>query len=225
MEIQINMMEITTNKTIDKATLQIVKESFEEQKNIHVLLIYEWKNNIYGVYVSNLYDALSFIQAPLTNMSTDIDGHNIFMIELGLLLLLIYQNGSMQMFNMLHSGSDMVLIDDSEDFRNLLQISYDNPPLQLSSFQLINWIDRLNSGDLNMSTIDLIDMVDNFMQVESLDVDISDKSSESLMKNNLNLVKQELKNKKFKKITEAVVNRIDKLFVKIQLDLYMTDDI
>lgn len=219
------MMEITTNKAIDKATLQIVKESFEEQKNIHVLLIYEWKNNIYGVYVSNLYDALSFIQAPLTNMSTDIDGHNIFMIELGLLLLLIYQNGSMQMFNMLHSGSDMVLVDDSEDFKNLLQISYDNPPLQLSSFQLINWIDRLNSGDLNMSTIDLIDMVDNFMQVEPLDVDISDKSSESLMKNNLNLVKQELKNKKFKKITEAVVNRIDKLFVKIQLDLYMTDDI
>lgn len=219
------MMEITTNKTIDKATLQIVKESFEEQKNIHVLLIYEWKNNIYGVYVSNLYDALSFIQAPLTNMSTDIDGHNIFMIELGLLLLLIYQNGSMQMFNMLHSGSNMVLVDDSEDFKNLLQISYDNPPLQLSSFQLINWIDRLNSGDLNMSTIDLIDMVDNFMQVEPLDIDISDKSSESLMKNNLNLVKQELKNKKFKKITEAVVNRIDKLFVKIQLDLYMTDDI
>ena len=105
-----------------------------------------------------------------------------------------------------------------------MQISYDNPPLQLSSFHLINWIDELNNGNLNMSTIDLIEMVENFMLIEPLDVDVSDKSSEALMKNNLNLVKQELKSKNFKKITEATINAIDKLFIKLQLDLYMTDN-
>ena len=114
--------------------------------------------------------------------------------------------------------------DTSDDFAELMQISYDNPPLQLSSFHLINWIDELNNGNLNMSTIDLIEMVENFMLIEPLDVDVSDKSSESLMKNNLNLVKQELKSKNFKKITEATINAIDKLFIKLQLDLYITDD-
>lgn len=217
-------MEITTNKPVDKTTLEIVKESFEEQKNVYVLSLYEWNNDIYGVYINNLHDSLSFIQAPLTNMTTDIDGHNIFMIELGLLLILIYQNGSVQMFNLLHGGSNMKLMNSSDTFQNLMQISYDNPPLQLSSFQLINWIDKLDSDDLNMSTIDLIEMVENFIQIEPLDIDVSDKSSESLMKNNLNLVKQELKNRTFKKITEATINKIDKLFIQLQLDLYMTDE-
>ena len=217
-------MEITTNKPVDRTTLQVVKESFEEQKNIHVLSIYEWNNDIYGIYINNPIDSLSFTAAPLTNMHTDIDGHNIFMIELGLLLILIYQNGSVQMFNLLHGKSNIKINDASDDFEKLMQLSYDNPPLQLSSFQLINWIDELNNGNLNMSTIDLIEMVENFIEIEPLDVDVSDKSSESLMKNNLNLVKQELKGKSFKKITEATISKIDKLFVKLQLDLYMTDD-
>ena len=75
-----------------------------------------------------------------------------------------------------------------------------------------------------MSTIDLIEMVENFMLIEPLDVDVSDKSSEALMKNNLNLVKQELKSKNFKKITEATISKMDKLFIKLQIDLYITDD-
>ena len=218
------MMEITTNKPVDKTTLQIVKESFEEQKNVQVLSIYNWGNDIYGVYINTPYESLSFVQRPLTNMTTDIDGHNIFMMELGLLLLIIYQNGSVQMFNFLHGGGSMKIIDASDTFEELMQLSYDNPPLQLSSFQLINWIDELNNNNLKMSTIDLIEMVENFMEIEPLDVDVSDKSSESLMKNNLNLVKQELKTRNFKKITEATISKIDKLFVKLQLDLYMTDD-
>ena len=44
------------------------------------------------------------------------------------------------------------------------------------------------------------------------------------MKNNLNLVKQELKSKNFKKITEATISKMDKLFIKLQIDLYMTDN-
>ncbi len=217
-----NTMAITTNKKVDETTLRIVKESFEEQKNVYVLSIYEKDNDIYGIYINNLYDSLSFIQAPLTNMHTDIDGHNIFMMELGLLLTLIYQNGSVQMFNILaHPPS----IDCSNDlFLDLLSLCVNNPPLNLSSFHLIKWIDKLNSGDLNMSTIDLIDMVEEFDKVDPLDVDVSDKSNESLMKNNLNLVRQELMEKKYDKITEATINKIDKMFIQLQLDLYTTDD-
>ena len=62
------------------------------------------------------------------------------------------------------------------------------------------------------------------MEVEPLDIDVSDKSSEVMMKNNLNLIKQELKSRKFKKVTEAIINKIDLLFVNLHMDLYMTDD-
>lgn len=217
-------MEITTNKPVDKTTLQIVKESFEEQKNVRVLSIYEWNNDIYGIYINTPYESLSFVQKPLSNMTTDIDGHNIFMMELGLLLILIYQNGSVQMFNFLHGNSNIKIIDTSDIFHSLIELSYDNPPLQLSSFQLINWIDNLDDDNLNISIFDLIEMVENFITIEPLDVDVSDKSSESVMKNNLNLVKQELKSKNFKKITEATISKIDKLFVELQLDLYITDN-
>lgn len=215
-------MEITPNKPIDKTTLRIVKESFEEQKNIKILSLYDDNENIYGVYIIHPYESLSFIQAPLLNMTTDIDGHGILMFELGALLHFIYQNGSMQMFNVLTRPS---AIDCSNDcFHDLLDICIDNPPLLLSSFHLIEWIDKMNNGDLHMSIDDLMVMVENFIQVEPLDIDVSDKSCECIMKNNLNLVKQELKNRTYKKITEATINRIDKLFIKLQLDLYMTDD-
>ena len=217
--------EIITNKPIDKTTLRIVKESFEEQKNVYVPLVYVKDNDIYGIYINNPYDSLSFIKAPLTNMHTDIDGHNIFMFELGFILHLIYQNGSTQMYNILTNIENNFLHEPfNQTFWSLIDIIDDNPPLQLSSFHLINWIDNLNNDDFNISIIDLIEMVENFILIEPLDIDVTDKSSEALMKNNLNLVKQELKGKKFKKITEATINTIDKLFIKLQLDLYMTDD-
>ena len=220
-----HMMEITTNKDINNETLQIIKESFEEQKDIRVIHIYVDKGTVYGIYINNPYASLSFIHEPLTNMSTDIDGHNIFMFELGLLLHLIYRNGSTQMFNILHScGDNGSWSLSNNNVSELLQLSYDNPPLQLSSFHLIKWIDRLNDGDLNMSIIDLIGMVENFMIIHPLDVDVSNKNSEALMKNNLNMVRQELKGQSFKKITEATLNKIDKLFIQLQIDLYITDN-
>lgn len=216
---------ITTNKPINELMLQIVKDGFEEQKGISVLRVYSYDDNIYGIYVNDIHESLSFSQVPLMNMSTDIDGHNIFMMELGLLLRLIYSNGSVQMFNILHEVGDVSLPNILNDnFTKLFDLSCNNPPLQLSSFQLIKWIDDFNDGNLNISLDDLMDMVEHFMVIEPLDIDISDRSSEVVMKNTLNMVKQELKSRRFKKVTEATISKIDKLFVELQLDLYMTDE-
>ena len=60
MVLQMDAMEITTNKPLNLTTLQIVKEGFEEQKNVHVVSIYEWDNDIYGIYINNPIDSLSF---------------------------------------------------------------------------------------------------------------------------------------------------------------------
>lgn len=202
---------------IDKKIFNIVKEGFEEQKGIKVLSIYEWNNDIYGVYINNPIDSLSFIKAPLYNMHTDIEGHNIFMMELGELLYFSYDKASIQMYNWLINSSE-IKSDSEEIFNELINICKSNPPLQLSSFHLIKWIDSLNDGDINYSANDLIDMVEHFMTIEPLDIDVSDKSSEVIIKNNLNKVKQLLMEKKYDKIDELTIHQIDKLYVKLQME-------
>ncbi len=204
------------SKEIDKQMLEIVKEGFEEQKHIDVVSIYAWNDDIYGVYINRPTDSLSFIKAPLYNMHTDIEGHNIFMMELGELLYYIYDKASIQMYNWLINPSALPC-QFSSCFDDLLSICIANPPLQLSSFQLIKWIDRLNDGDINYSANDLIDMVEQFMTIEPLDIDVSDKSNEVVMKNNLNKVKQLLMEKKYDKIDELTIYEIDKLYVKLQM--------
>lgn len=209
------------SKEIDKQMLEIVKEGFEEQKHIDVVSIYAWNDDIYGVYINRPTDSLSFIKAPLYNMHTDIEGHNIFMMELGELLYYIYDKASIQMYNWLINPSALPC-QFSSCFDDLLSICIANPPLQLSSFQLIKWIDRLNDGDINYSANDLIDMVEQFMTIEPLDIDVSDKSNEVVMKNNLNKVKQLLMEKKYDKIDELTIYEIDKLYVKLQMQsIYM----
>jgi len=204
------------SKQIDKQMLEIVKEGFEEQKHIDIVSIYAWNDDIYGVYINRPTDSLSFIKAPLYNMHTDIEGHNIFMMELGELLYYIYDKASIQMYNWLINPSALPC-QFSSCFDDLLSICIANPPLQLSSFQLIKWIDRLNDGDINYSANDLIDMVEQFMTIEPLDIDVSDKSNEVVMKNNLNKVKQLLMEKKYDKIDELTIYEIDKLYVKLQM--------
>lgn len=217
-----NTMEITPNKKVDINTLNIVRESFEEQKDIKVLSLYAKDNDIYGVYIAPLNQLLSFIEQPLYSMSTDIDGHNIFMMELGSLLHLIYHNGSIQMYQWLMHKSDINI--NYYHFDQLLEYCEANPPYDLAKFHLIKWIDRLNDGDLDMSTFDLVDMVKIFMENEPLDIDFGDNDSEIVLKNKLNEVSQELKSKKYDKISERTMRLIDKEFIYLQIDLYITDD-
>lgn len=217
-----NTMEITPKKMIDKNTLNIVRESFEEQKDIKVLSLYAKDNDIYGVYTYPLPQLLSFIEQPLYTMHTDIDGHNIFMVELGTLLHLAYHNGSIQMYDWIVHKSDIDI--NYSHFDQLLEYCNDNPPYELVKFNLTKWIDELNDGNLNMSTFDLVDMVKIFMENESLDIDFNDNDSEVTLRNKLNKVSQELKSKKYDKISERTMRLIDKEFIYLQIDLYITDD-
>lgn len=214
-----SIMEITPNKKVDKTTLQIVKESFEEQKNIRILSIFEKDNDIYGTYVVPISQSLSFVEQPLCNMSTDIDGHNIFMMEIGTLLHLSYRNGSMQMYQWLCHPSNIIIV--NQYFDKLIEKCEACPPYNLASFHLINWIDKLNNNDLNMSVTDLVDMVKIFIESEPLDIDFDESDNEAYLKNQLNVVKQMLQSKNYKKITEAEIYEIDRRFIDLQINLLM----
>ena len=216
------MMEITTNKPINNTTLEIVKNGFEEQKGVYIVSIYKQEDDIYGIYINDPYDSLSFISAPLYNMKTDIDGHNIFMMELGFMLQLIYNNGSLQMFNLLNTPS---AIDCSNNcFLDLLNVCSNNPPLNLASFHLIEWIDKMNDGDSVMDIQDLVYMGEQFNIVADTKIRFDEAENEAYYRNQLNEMRQVLKQENYKKVTEAIINEIDRLFIKMQLDLYMTDD-
>lgn len=210
------------NKPITTQTLNIVKDGFEEEKNVKVLSIYEEDDAIYGVYITPITEALSFLKNPLYNMSTDIDGHDIYMLELGTLLIASYKHGSMKMYNILTHESDLNI--ENELFDNLVNNCIDNPPLVSSIFHIINHIKKMNEGTLHIPISDLVELVQDFMVVAPLDIDVSDKSSETVMKNNLNMVKQILMQKTYPKVSEKKLNDIDNLFIYLQLDLYITDD-
>ena len=208
------MMEITTNKPLNLHTLQIIKDGFEEQKNVIVLSLYAENNDVYGIYLNPLSQLLSFIEQPLYSMSTDIDGHNIFMMELGSLLHLVYHNASIQMYQWLCHPSDIII--HNEDFDTLIEYCEEHPPYQLASFHLINWVEELNNDNLNMSTFDLVDMFKIFMKNEPLDIDFDASTDEIYLKNQLNQASQILKTKKYKKISEAEMHQIDRTFINLQ---------
>lgn len=211
-------MEITTNKPLNLHTLQIIKDGFEEQKNVIVLSLYAENNDVYGIYLNPLSQLLSFIEQPLYSMSTDIDGHNIFMMELGSLLHLAYHNASIQMYQWLCHPSDIIIR--NEDFDTLIEYCEEYQPYQLASFHLINWVEELNNGNLNMSTFDLVDMFKIFMKNEPLDVDFNTSQEEVYLKNQLNQASQLLKTKKYKKITEAEMHKIDNSFITLQINSF-----
>lgn len=214
MVLMVNIMEITTNKPLNKNTLNIIKNGFEEQKKVTVLSLYEDNNDVYGIYINPLSQLLSFVEQPLYSMSTDIDGHNIFMMELGSLLHLIYHNASMQMYQWLCHPSDLIIPND--DFDKLVSLCETYPPYNLASFHLINWVAELNNGNLNMSTFDLVDMFKIFMKNEPLDIDFDASTDEIYLKNQLNQASQILKTKKYKKISEAEMHQIDRTFINLQ---------
>ena len=216
-------METITNRRLDKETLTIIKDGFEEQKNIKVLSLFVTDNIVYGVYLNPLHELLSFIEQPLYSMSTDINGYDIHMMELGALLHLSYHNASIQMYQWLCHSSDLTIPNEMYDILIGYCIKY--PPYNLVSFHFIEWVDKLNNGDLNMSVKDLVDMFKIFMESEPLDVDFDTSDNEAYLKNQLNQAAQLLKEKDYKKVTEAEMYQIDKAFVGLQLSLYITDDI
>ena len=106
------------------------------------------------------------------------------------------------------------------DFDTLIEYCEEYPPYQLASFHLINWVEELNNGNLNMSTFDLVDMFKIFMKNEPLDVDFNTSQEEVYLKNQLNQASQLLKTKKYKKITEAEMHKIDNSFITLQINSF-----
>ena len=210
------------SKLSDNELLTLVKESFEEQKQIKILSIYKKDNEIHGVYVLPPEQSLSFYQEPLLDMITDIDEHIIIMEELGQLLLKSYNFGGIDAFLKLTHVSDINIA--SKLFDNLLSKCVSNPPLQSIGISLANWCAMTEDANPTR-THTFIRLIKAYQQFDDLDVDLelSNRDDEYILRQFREADKQ-LRQKKHKKITELVIHEINQLYIQLQIDLYMTDD-
>lgn len=205
--------------------LQIVKDSFEEQKGIKVLSLRFQKreNIIYGIYILPLEQSLSFTEEPLLDMQTDIDGHQVIMQELGQMLLYSYHFGSIRDYTVLTSGFLGLDINNNR-YDELMTLCRKNVPLQRMTAHFLNWIELTD----NISTARIQTFVklcqeyclyDGKLEYEWLLEGFDDAYIQQQFKN----VADQLRHKKHEKISELIMHQINQLYIQLQVDLYMTD--
>lgn len=204
--------------------LTIVKDGFEEQKKIKVLSLYMEDDRIHGIYILPLEQSLSFQEEPLLDMTTDIDGHMIIMEELGQILLYAYNMGSIDYYLKLIHISNIDIA--NEKFDELVDICINNPPLQRIDTNLIEWFTRTNAV-YRVRTQTFNQICKSYNQLDNIDVDNTisvDTHDDSYILRQFEEATQQLQHKKHKKISELTIHQINKLYIDLQVDLYMTDN-
>lgn len=217
-------MEITTNRQITPDILTIIKESFEEQKGIKVLSIFTRDNDVVGIYIIPPQQSLSFVEVPLLDMTTDFDGHRIIMFELGQLLQFSYRYGEINHFCTLVTPSDIKIV--SNLFSTLVDKCLNNPPIHRINLSLIEWFERTDEVHrIRTESFNKVCKKYNIL-FGGIDVDntISTKDNdEAYILKQFRDAARQLKEMKTKKISEATIYELDKIFVQLQIDLYSTD--
>ena len=89
---------------------------------------------------------------------------------------------------------------------------------------MIEWIERTDEVT-SIRTQSFLKQCEKFNKLDELDYS-KDLDTENIgsVSNQFNYVKQQLKGKKYNKISELIINEIDKLFIQMQIDLYTTDN-
>lgn len=204
--------------------LQIVKDSFEEQKGIKVLSLHFQKreNTIYGIYILPLEQSLSFTEEPLLDMQTDIDGYQIVMQELGQMLLYSYYLGSVRDYTVLVSGFLGLDIDNNK-YDELMELCRKNVPLQRITANFLNWIE-LTDTISTARTQTFLKLCQEYRLYDKLEYEwLLEGFDDAYIQQQFKNVADQLRHKKHEKISELTMYQINQLYIQLQVDLYMTD--
>ena len=204
--------------------LQIVKDSFEEQKGIKVLSLHFQKreNTIYGIYILPLEQSLSFTEEPLLDMQTDIDGYQIVMQELGQMLLYSYYLGSVRDYTVLVSGFLGLDIDNNK-YDELMELCRKNVPLQRITANFLNWIE-LTDTISTARTQTFLKLCQEYRLYDKLEYEwLLEDFDDAYIQQQFKNVADQLRHKKHEKISELTMYQINQLYIQLQVDLYMTD--
>ena len=204
--------------------LQIVKDSFEEQKGIKVLSLHFQKreNTIYGIYLLPLEQSVSFTEEPLLDMQTDIDGYQIVMQELGQMLLYSYYLGSVRDYTVLVSGFLGLDIDNNK-YDELMELCRKNVPLQRITANFLNWIE-LTDTISTARTQTFLKLCQEYRLYDKLEYEwLLEGFDDAYIQQQFKNVADQLRHKKHEKISELTMYQINQLYIQLQVDLYMTD--
>lgn len=219
--------------------LETIRDTFEETKNINIqyLLAQQEGDNevVYGLYTNHIADSISFLHLPENSMETEIDNIKIFMLELGTVLRYIYYHGALNFLYLFHHNSSLII--PSDNFLKLSEYVMENVPLNIGKAQLILRINKVldknvSSDDEEMKTY-ILSLFDHIFAYAFYDRDyqlpdfghnihqIFDDWNDNnvlIITNYLQNIKQSLEDIQRKKISEQIMNEIDTLYIKIQID-------
>lgn len=211
--------------------LQTIKDTLEEAQNIKVLSIYEKDNVVFGIYINDVRDSLSFLQVPRVHIETNVMGIQIEFFELGAVLHHIYYTGALKFIDILTESDENIT--PNNDLLTLTDFILENLPLNIAQ---VNFIESLNKErtfeydderiqsitflrDVAITLLKYIELSDYKIELdfEFYYDDIKTESDYVKVYNQLNVFEQELKGIFFKKISNKNMSRINDMYVNIQL--------
>lgn len=204
------------NRPIDDETLQVIKETLEEQNNIKVLSIYEKNNNICGIFLHSLHNYLTFLIRPDSDITATIDGHDFMFIELGTLLGFIYYFGSPSYYKFL---TDAAIMD--KDFNDILFFTQEHPPMISFISMIKRKISQVNNDDIDIinikSLLNDIEVFDSMCKIidEPFHLNEDDENYMIKLKVYLDNIESKLSTLRFSKISEKDINKLDKMFTEL----------
>lgn len=207
--------------------LLTIKDTLEDSQNIKVLSMNVEDNIVFGIYVNDIRDSLSFLGLPKNRFETIVDDIKICFFELGSVLHSIYFHGALDYIEKIVETHQ--IINPPSDYIELCELIVENIPFNIAKVKYIEaHIQYFDNGCGSESVSILMDVaknlndnlllwygkyMENFLYVEDI------KTENDIIKacNSLNEFKKWLENENFTKISQKKMNDIDQKYINIQL--------
>lgn len=207
--------------------IETIKKTLEQTKNITILSLNVEDNILFGIYIADVRDSLSFLSLPESHFETTISDINIQFFELGTVLHNIYFNGALNFIDILYPDDEIMT--PNSHYINLCDLIVENLPFNIAK---LNYINATNQNFDYESDVDKVSMLmkvtldlhvnlltwkfinmENFLYVKEIE------SENDFIKacNAINTFKQWLQEQKFPKISEKNIHRINDMYVNLQI--------
>lgn len=206
--------------------LLTIKDTLEDVQKIKVLSMSVEDNTVFGIYINDIKDSLSFLTLPKNHFETTIDNINIHFFELGSVLHIIYFNGALKFLDILYPDSK--IIEHNSEYIDLCNLVLENVPFNIAK---LKYIEAFNqefdygtdvekvlmlmeiANDFNLTLLMWHkESMNNFVYVN----EINNENDFILAYNSLNGFKEWLQEQKFIKISEKNLHCIDEKYINIQ---------
>lgn len=201
-----------------------IKKTLEDTMKITVLSLVPEDNILFGVYVNNVRDSLSFLSLPKSHFETMIDGINIQFFELGTVLHNIYFNGALKFIEIMCTDYD--ILEASNHYATLCDFVLEHIPYNIAKLRFLDALDADLSYEHKENVLMLTEVMKNFRMMliwkDRMDdwtyvKTIDNENDFILAYNQLNKFKQDLQQENFPKISEKDMHRIDEMYINIQI--------